>query len=185
MGKIPTSSLPEYYKDFVQTKPSLVMGLSIISFGLYIINWIYLRNKEFEVITEEAPNSKRGAFLMMILPLFWFFFLQTLKNIFFKDNLRTIYIIEMIGFILIFILILKYIYDFCDTFSQITKSPLIIWFIPFFIGFLGIIGLLFQFFYLFPFIFFLFIVTPAMQAELNKNFHKIDIKKQNNNFYNY
>lgn len=184
MNKIPAYKLPEYYKDFTETKPSLVMGLTIISFGFYIINWIYLRNKEFEILSEHAPESKRGAVLMMVLPLFWFFFIQILKNIFFSNENVVIGILEIVGFGIIFFLILKYIFDFCETFGQITKSPGIIWFIPFFLGVIGIIGIIFKFYYTLPLLFFLFIVTPAMQAELNKNFHKIAMKKQDNNFYN-
>lgn len=181
--RIPASKLPEFYKTFSETKPSLVLGLIIISFGFYIINWIYTKNREFEILSEFAPDANRGAIIMMIIPFFWFFFIKVLQNLIFSSNNLIIGILEIVGFGIILFLLLKYLFDFCLTFGEITKSPGIIWFIPFIIGIIGIIGTFFKFFYLSPLFLFLIIVIPAMQAELNKNFHKLSMKKQDINFY--
>lgn len=184
VDKIPAQRLPEYFKDFHETKPSLVMGLTILSLGFYIINWIYLRNKDFEQLDDDAPLATRGAILLMVLPFSWFFILQILKNLIFSPNNLIIGIIEIVGFGIILFLILKYLFDFCNTFGKITKTTGLIWFIPFFVGLIGLIALVFNFIYLIPLLFFLFIVTPAMQGELNKTFHRIDMKKADNRFYN-
>ena len=172
-----------FYKNFSEMSPALILGLTIITFGLYIINWIYSRNRDFEILDENAPNSNRGAILMMIIPFIWFFIIQISKNLIFQTNNLLIKSIEILGWIIIFILILKYIYDFCESFGNITKTTGKMWFLLFFLGIIGIIGIIFKIYYLIGFLPLLIIVIPAMQSELNSSFRKFSITKKHSSYY--
>ena len=56
MGKVKSfTRSSEFYREFKETNPYLVMGLIIITLGFYIINWIYLRNKDFVLLDKFAP----------------------------------------------------------------------------------------------------------------------------------
>jgi len=183
MGRDDYQKEPDFYKDYKETNPTLVLGLIIISFGLYIINWIYLRNREFELINSNAPDSNRGAVILMILPFIWFFIYMLLKYLFFRDSYLILKIIELVGLGFITTLILKYLYDFCNTFGLITKTSGFGWFIFYLLGIIGIISIVFKFYYLSPLVFFLMIIIPAMQSELNSHFSRFAMKKKGKIFY--
>ncbi len=149
-----------YYKEFTQTNPSLVIGLIIISFGLYIITWLYVRNKEFELLDKHAPNSIRGTVIMVLLPACWFYITFLFKELI-LDNI-IIEMIELTGWFLVLLLVLKYIFDFCLSFGRITGTNGVYWSLIFLVPFLAI---------------------PAMQSELNSHFNRMTIRKKSNNFY--
>ncbi|MFW5705215.1 MAG: hypothetical protein ACOCXG_05230 [Nanoarchaeota archaeon] len=173
-----------FYKDFRETNPALVLGLIIISLGFYVIDWIFLRNKEFEEIDKHAPDSKRGAILLMIIPFMWFFIMIVLKHIIFSPKSPFLGIVEISGWLLIIFLILKYLYDFCISFGFITKTNGAIWFLFFLPIVPAGIGALLGYPIFLILLFLPAIVIPAMQAELNTTFNKITIKKKYDIFYN-
>ena len=62
------SKLNDFYKNYEEVNPAYVLGLIIISLGIYIITWIYNVNKNLENLDDDAPEALRGALLMVILP---------------------------------------------------------------------------------------------------------------------
>ncbi len=173
----------KFYKQYHQISPSLILGLTIITLGLYIINWLYLRNKEFETLDTEAPDSNRGAIIMMIFPFAWFFIMQVLRTLIFTKENLAIEIINIVGWGIIFFLILKYLLDFCISFGRVTQTQGFFWFFLFFLGIVGIICFLFDLYLLGLLFIFVILSIPAMQAELNSRFSRYAIKKENNIFY--
>lgn len=173
----------EFYKQYHETSPSLVMGLIILSFGLYIINWIFLRNKDFEELDENAPDSNRGAILMIIIPFGWFFLTTILKNLIFSPNNLLIGILEIVGWGIIIFLIYKYLFDFCLSYGRITKTNGLLWFGLFIISGIGIVGIIIENYYLIFLLPILMIIIPAMHSELNKQFHILNIKQKSTTFY--
>lgn len=173
-----------FFKDFKESNPSLILGLIIISIGLYIINWIYLISKDFESLDDEAPEPNRGAALMMIIPFGWFFIIFTLKEIIFKGTyILVLGIIEIVVWGLIIFLILKFLYDFCKTYGKITKTNHFFWFGFFFLGLIGIVATTLGHYFVSPLIFFLFIVVPAMQAELNTVYKTHFLRRKKDTYY--
>lgn len=173
----------EFYKEFREGNPYLIMGLIIITFGLYIINWIYLRNREFEILDKYAPDSKRGAVILMIIPFLLFFIMQILKVFFFGYENSFLEVIEIILWTLVSFLILKYLFDFCLTFGRVTRTSGIFWFTMFFLGFIGLVGIVFKFIWTIPLIFFTVIVVPAMQGQMNVFFKRFCMRKEKILYY--
>ncbi|MCA9459465.1 MAG: hypothetical protein KC550_02855 [Nanoarchaeota archaeon] len=173
----------EFYKEFREGNPYLIMGLIIITFGLYIINWIYLRNREFIILDKYAPDPNRGAVILMIIPFALFFIMQILKVFFFGYDSLFLGIVEVVLWTLVSFLVLKYILDFCLTFGRITRTSGIFWFTMFFLGFLGIIGIIQGFIWTIPLIFFTIIVVPAMQAQMNVFFKRFSMRKEKILYY--
>ncbi len=173
----------DFFKEYEQTNPYLVLGLIIISFGLYIINWIYLKNREFQLLDTDSPNPNRGAIILMFLPFAWFFSMISLKYLIFSPENLALGIIEIVGWGFIIFLMHKYILDFCLSFGRITKTYGALWFVLFFIGGVGILGTAMGYYLLSPLLFFLIITIPAMQAELNTFFTRHTIKKEKKIFY--
>ena len=174
----------EFYNEFRQINPSLVLGLIILTLGLYIINWIYLNNKNFEKVDKQAPDSNRGAIIMMVLPFSWFFIILIFKKIILGPNSLILQIFEIVGWTFIIFLLLKYLLDFCLSFGRITRTQGLFWFIFILTGLIGIISIPIGFYYTMPLSFFLIISIPAMQAELNSFFVRYAIRKEKNIFYN-
>jgi len=183
MSRNEFSKKPEFYLNYKETNAGLVLGLIIISFGFYIINWIYLKNKDFEKLDPNTPNSNRGAIIMMVIPFIWFFILMVFKNLFFDKNSLFLGIFEIVGWGLILFLVLKYILDFCNSFGKITQTFGFNWFIFYFLGILGIISIFYNFIWTIPLVIMLLIVVPMMQSELNSHFTRRSMKKKSNIFY--
>lgn len=178
-----TGRKDKFFREYEETSPALTLGLIIVSLGLYVINWIYVKNRNFEKIFEESPDSKRGLVILMILPFSWFFIMFILKSIIFSELPLLIGIFEIVVWGLILFLIYKYLWDFCEVFGKISQSRSVLWFSFFVLGGIGIISLLLKFMYLVPLVFFLAIVIPAMETELNVNFKSITIRKKHDNYY--
>ncbi len=172
-----------FYEEFSQTNPYLISGLLIISLGLYMINWIYVKNKEFEKLDDLAPDALRGAIIMMILPLTWFFITIFLKLIIFSPENLVIQIIEIVGWGLLFLLIIKYLLDFCISFGRITQTNGFLWIFTFIIGVTGIIFTMYQKPFGLILILIMVLAIPAMQAELNLFYNRITRKKEKQTFY--
>lgn len=150
----------EYFKNYTQVNASLVLGLIVISLGLYMIPWIYIKNREFEGIDKDAPDSRRGFVVLVMVPFFWAYAVFVCKTLI-MDNL-AVEIVEIVGWGFAIFLILKYLFDFCMAYARITRTNGFLWFLLFFIPFLTI---------------------PAMQAELNSKFNRMHMKRTHENFY--
>ena len=151
----------EYFHNYQHVTAPLVLGLIIISLGTFIFPWIYTKNKEFEYLDPQTPDPRRGIVVLMLLPFGWGYFFYIFKNLIFSHPLITT--IDIVGWSFIIFLILKYIFDFCQSFGKITDTSGWGWFFLFLVPFLTI---------------------PAMQAELNSHFHRMQIKKKYEWLYN-
>ena len=168
--------------EYSEISPQLVFGLILITLGLYSLHWIYERNKELAQFDSSAPEPSRGAVLMMVFPFIWFFLITFLKLIFSYTNF-VIAIIELIGYLLIVILITKYLFDFCSSFSLVTRSHFSLWFILFLFGIVGVIGISINMYFLGISLLIFFIGVAAMQAELNSFYKRHSIKHEKTNYY--
>lgn len=178
------TSQREFYETFEQKNPLVVMFLMVISLGLYMINWIYMMNKQLAQIDPQAPDYNRGAFVIMIIPLTWYFITFILTKLFFGGTLNTpVQLLFYFIWIIIFMLILKYLSDFANSFSKMAKTPPFIWFLFTSVGFMGLLGLAAGLTLLMPFIGFLLITIPAMQAEMNTYCRRFAIKRRKNVYY--
>lgn len=173
-----TEELNRIVKKYSESSPGIIFGLIFITLGLYIINWIFMRNKEFELMDHDAPDAKRGLALMVFLPFGWGFVMFIFKKLIFTGEPLLLGIMEILIWGLIVFLLMNYIFDFCLSFSKISSTNPIIWFIPFLCGFIGIISTVFEFYYLTPLIFFTIILIPAMQAELQAQFSPSKLHKR-------
>jgi hypothetical protein len=160
-------NINDIFKKYSETSLAVVLALMIITAGLYIINWLFLRNREFELMDEDAPDSKRGLALMVFLPFGWGLIMFVSKALLFTGEPLLLGIMEIVIWGLIIFLLVNYVFDFCLSYSKITKSNAMIWFSMFLIGFIGIISTSIQFYYLSPLVFFAVITVVAMQAELS------------------
>ena len=150
-----------YFKEFKTMNPSLVFGLIIISFGLYMISWLYTRNREFELLDEHAPAAARGTAVLFLLPLSWYMIVFVIKNIIHFQNL-FVDILEIVVWTGLIFLIIKYFLDFCLSFGRITGTRGFYWFLLCLV---------------------LFIAVPAMQSELNSHFERMSMRRKSNTFY--
>lgn len=171
------------HHEFEKTNLSLMLGLIIISIGLYIIYWIYVKNKEFEALDHDAPESNRGAIIMMVIPFVWFFIMYFLKGSFFGFFNKIFSVIELFGWILVIFILLKYLLDFCISFGTVTQTRGILWFLPFLFGIVGAIGRFLGSYYFLLFLISPIIVVLAMQNELNLFYEKYRQKKDKSVFY--
>jgi len=152
---------PKYfYEIFEYINPFYLLLLFVITFGIYYIQWFYKNNIIFEKLDESAPVKERVFYIMFLLPILWLILINIFLHIF-KGNLY-IKIISILGWLIILLLILLYLYDFGNSFGRITNTPGLFWFI---ILLLPIIGAL------------------AMQFEINSFLSKISIRKKRNIFY--
>ena len=175
-------SINSYFTSFKPSSPFLLLLLMFLTAGLYLINWIYFKNREFENYDEDAPDSKRGAVLLLIFPFTWFGLVWLFKTYLFSTDLVFVTSIELVGWLFIMFLMLQYIYDFCDTYSRFTKTKSLIWYICIFPGFVSLILVPLKFPYALPLLFFTIIAIPAMQAKLNKEFEKHTLKNMAEDF---
>lgn len=174
----------DFYKDFEEKNPFIVLLLVCVSFGLYMISWMYSVNKELRKIDENAPEPTRGALLLLIFPLGWYAISLVITSLY-TANILPFFatIIVPLAWIVLYLLLLKYLYDFCTSFNKMTKSPASIWFVFLIIGFLGLFGIAAGIDRLLPFSALLIICVPAMQAEMNNHFRRFRIKKRTSTFY--
>ena len=180
--KFNSRKLYEFFEDYEQKNPTYLLGLIIVSLGLYIITWIYSLNKSFEFIDEDAPDSTRGMIVLVALPFSWFFIMSFIK---FLNNSLTVQIIETSIYLLLYFLALKYLYEFCLTFSHLTQTSLGFWYGMMLLGSFGLFALFFKSYYMLLLLIILLLVVPFMQAELNVTCNKISIKKNYHSFYKY
>lgn len=171
----------QFYKEFHEINFYFILGLIIITLGTYIFHWIYLKNKEFLLLDSKAPDPNRGAVIMLLIPFSWFF-LSIFINFLFSSGFYFTIIKNSI-WILILLLIYKYLYDFTVSFGKITRTSGLLWFLMFIFSGVGFFGIIFNIWFLMIFFLFFLIIIPAMQAELNSHFSKFLIKKNSNIFY--
>ncbi|NQZ84230.1 MAG: hypothetical protein HRU03_00800 [Nanoarchaeales archaeon] len=172
-----------FLKDFEETSTTVMIGLMVISAGLYSIIWIYITSKLLQEHNIHAPESSRGLIVMAALPLSWFFISSFIQNKLLNSVplLYTIFDIGIWGFI--FFLIFKFYIDFVHSFTQITQSHPIIWNGLFVIGMIGVVGLIINMISLYPFLIGIVFAVIGMQTELNSLLKGHTIKKVSSVYY--
>lgn len=175
----------EFYKNIDEKSPGLIIILIIISLGLYIISWIYQQTKQLEKVDPDAPVASRSAFVLMIFPVGWYFINLVFKTLIFTEFTNSIFyrVFEAVVWLGLFLLVMKYLFDFGQSFGKITKTNGIIWFIFLSIGFLGLIGFGTGNRYLLVLVGILVITIPAMQAEMNKFCQEFKMRRYSNTYY--
>jgi hypothetical protein len=166
-----------FYKNFHETNPALILGLTIVSFGFYVIYWIFLRNRDFEELDKNAPDSKRAVAILMVLPFAWFFITKAIHNLFGLINTIT-RTIEVMGWLVILFLLLKYLFDFCISYGRITRTIGVVWFIFFIPIVPASIGYFFWEKWFLLFLIPTLVAISVMQAELNSKFKRITFRKE-------
>ena len=181
--------LNKFYENYEESSVVVTLFLMTATCGLYLINWLYIRNKDFAKYDENAPDTNRGAVLTLILPILWIFITWTLDNLIFHNS-ELFAMIKTIGWLTLMMLILKYFYDFCITFSRFTRSNELAWYYSLFPGliFYVLVPLTFWYetifvWYTYPFLFFTVVGISAMQAKLNSEKNIFDIREGEGKFY--
>ncbi|MEC8339382.1 MAG: hypothetical protein VXZ40_02055 [Nanoarchaeota archaeon] len=185
-------SLKYFFFDYKLRNPALIFFYMIISLGLYFVTWMYQINKKLEEIDEKAPASNRAAFVLVILPLIWYFIvyfleLYTTTGANFLSNLIP-QMVKVFGWGIISFLSLMYVYDFCISFGKVTQTSGVLWYIVIYMGYFSLILTIilgFHFFvYTFYFLFFPIIAIPAMQEMLNVRATRFT-KETQKSYFNY
>lgn len=186
MGKITPKQNPHkleyFFVDYDKQNPIIILLFMVLSFGFYFVKWIYDTNKKLEEIDDEVPDSNRAAIIMLIMPLTWLGIITILKNVV-TENLKMLIItFEILGWSFIIFLSLKYTYDFCLSFGNLTRSDGLTWYIFIYPGYLSLILLTINFYYTLPLYLFTFSAIPAMQAVMNKRADEYTRKYQKETF---
>jgi len=172
------SILEQFYSEYKIKSAGKVLMLMIFSFGFYFINWIYLVNLRFSKFDKEnSPNPKRGLVIMFLIPFSWLLIMGVLKRLIFRSYVEIMFWIDVVGWILIILLFLQYLYDFCICFGKFTLSNGFVWYLFLWVGFFPLVLIPFKMYYFLPILFFPVISIPAMQEKLNfeaDRFHRVE-----------
>jgi len=171
-----------FYKTYKLRNSSLVLFLILFSLGFYAIWWFYLIARDFKSIEKNAPSENRALFVSLIIPCSFFLIFFLIEEILSLNNVMLL-LIKNWGWVFIAFLMIKYLYDFTQSYGKFTKTIGFYWFLGFLFGFLGVLAVAFYNFYLAPLIFIFPIIIPAMQAQFNFWVDRLNIKKKSNAFY--
>ena len=154
----------------------ITIFLFIITAGIYTLIWIYLKNLEFESIFKIDLDHRRSFIILFVLPsitsLICYLIYLSLPTVI---ALIPIFIISTF----IFLIILKYLFEFSIHGATLTQSPLALWFIPFSITFTGIILILLGIPYVgIPLLLLEAFHIATLQSQLNMTYKVIRLKKQ-------
>lgn len=187
-------SLEYLFYDYERKNVLLIFLYLFLTLGLYAIPWIYYHNKKFEEIDPAAPDSKRGAFILFILPILIYSFFLVAKTIFFQDSFE-LRIAEIIVWSLEIFLTLKYVYEFCESVGRLTVTKTWPWYLFVYIGYCSYILALFGIVYALFALIVLFIGIVSMQEAINvmcyrvktyrdkERFNSMPKSMENNNHY--
>lgn len=174
----------EFYREYNEVNPAIILLLILITCGLYIIYWILKQNRNLEDFYEDAPDTNRGFALMVTIPISWTITFVIIKiNNFWDLYPEFLLFVQVFIWTIIILLILKFLFDFCVSFAKFTKSNALVWFFLILLGIIGILGIPIKSFLITPFAFFLAITIPAMQEEINHVYTKNQIKNKSDAYY--
>ena len=164
--KLNLNDLEYFFEDYKREIPILVLIKIIFSFGIYIFVWIYKMNQQLERVDEMAPDSRRGFFILFLIPIVIFVISIVIEKLFQLPN-YTIATYNAIFWSINIFLSLKYIYDFCESFGKWTGSNGLFWYLVIYPGYFSVILYFLDFLYVLPLLFFTIIAIPSMQGFLN------------------
>jgi len=164
--KLNLNDLEYFFEDYKREIPILVLIKIIFSYGIYIFVWIYKMNQQLERVDEMAPDSRRGFFILFLIPIVIFVISIVIEKLFQLPN-YTIATYNAIFWSINIFLSLKYIYDFCESFGKWTGSNGLFWYLVIYPGYFSVILYFLDFLYVLPLLFFTIIAIPSMQGFLN------------------
>lgn len=159
----------------------LLLGLIIITLGVYGFFWYILLNRKLERYDEDAPHLTRGVFILFLLPAVWVL-ITSLFSIFFNGNL-FFSIVKYIGIILLLIITLKFGSDLLFSFTKVTQRGTISELGLFILGYIGFYGVFAGFFFFTPLLLFLLFPILLLQTKLNLFLKLRQMKTQRKNYY--
>lgn len=171
-----------FLNDYVKSNPMYVFLYMLLTLGFYFLIWIYDHNKRFEQIHSEAPDSKRGFIILFGMPILWYFITLVAKLIFFEESGQFIYYVSLFGWVLIALLSLKYLYDFCKVFGEFTNTNGIWWYFLIYPGYFSVILFFLGFNYTIALVLCPLISIPMMQNTLNEISDKTHLKFKSDEF---
>lgn len=174
-------SLEYLFYDYERKNVLLVFLYLFLTLGLYAIPWIYYHNKKFEEIDPSAPDSKRGAFILFIFPVFIYSFFLVAKTIFFQDSLE-LRIAEIVVWSIEIFLTLKYVYEFCESVGRLTVTKTWPWYLFVYIGYCSYILALFGIIYALFALIVLFIGIVSMQEAINVMCYRVKTYRDKERF---
>ena len=173
--------LEKMFEDYKRVNVVATFFYLIATFGFYIIPWIFFHNRKFEQIDEQAPDSRRGAVILFILPILSYTTFLAMEKIFFPNSF-PLTIIKVLVWCLLIFLTLKYLYEFSRSFAKITLTNTLAWYIFIYIGYSSYILALFGFYYALYAVIIFFIGIASMQEILNVVCFRVTSKKQKESF---
>lgn len=194
--------LVNFFYTMKDKSPVTLLFYMVISLGTYLIFWLYDMNKKLLELESDGPNPDFVFLNTVSLPAIWFLFTYFIKVLFFNLRFEFLFqyysdfskidfspfgylfgIIEILGWIFIIVLILRYFFDFCYTFAKITKTDTFTWFVFLSGELFAIIFLILGYYGLVIFAFFTLITIPAMQDKLNMLSLKFSLYSEKMSYY--
>jgi hypothetical protein len=169
-----------FLRHVERDSPVKLLFAMIFSLTLYSIYWMQKTNIILEYHDEDAPESGRALLILVIFPLIWATISLSLLFLF-KNNIIVTWL-NLIGWLIIMILSLKYVYDFFESFGKMTGSFGLFWYFLFYPGYFSLILLFFKIYVTLPLIICTILTIPAMQEYLNYKFEKVSQRDANARF---
>lgn len=163
-----------FYENFKYISAFKIFVFMIFSLGFYFINWIYLTNVNFKKSgVDIAPNPEYGLKFMFLVPFVWLMVTGVFKKIFTVIDYSVLFWVDVIGWMLIMIMMLEYMYRFCMCFGKFTNSNGLFWYLFLWVGFFPLALLPFGKYFFLPLLIFSLLTVPVMQMKLNHDYINI------------
>lgn len=173
MNKVSRDVYGDFYLGFEEKSFLKLVFLMIFSLGFYFINWIYLMNVKFKKYdVPYSPNPNWGLKFMFLVPFVWLISLGVLKNYILVGQKHILFWVDVVGWIIIMIMMLEYLYRFCKCFANFTDTNAFIWYLFLWVGFFPLVLVPFSKWFFLPLLIFPLFTVPFMQLELNYNYRK-------------
>lgn len=168
LPRVSEKSLRSFYLDFGRTSPFVLIFYMIFSLGLYFINWVYLMNVRFrDSDIEGTPSPLWGLKFMFLVPFSWLLVLGVLRRFWKVIDADVLFWVDVVGWMIIMIMMLEYLYRFCRCFGQVTKTNGVVWYLFLWVGFFPLVLLPLGKMFFLPLLLFPLFTIPAMQYRLN------------------
>lgn len=177
--KILREKQDSFFRHVEEQSPVKLFFAMVLSLTLYSIYWIQKTNLILEYHDEDAPESGRAVLVLVLIPLIWgvisFILSVLIKN-------QIIMWINLLGWLVVTMLTLKYVYDFFVSFGKMTGTSGALWYFLFYPGYFSMILLFFKITTTLPLLIFTILTIPAMQEYLNYKFQKVTQRDSNLRF---
>jgi hypothetical protein len=184
MAQIGLDERREFFQEYKAQSPLLCLLLMLVSAGIYAFVWIFEINRYLEKLDEDAPDSRRGAVILFFFPFFGWLFFLAIEYLIIGQASVILELFAMVYWLIFGFLSLRYTYDFCMSFANLTRSSGLLWYFFLYPGYVAMILIFFDFYYVIPLALFPFMIVPAMQVIMNKNAERFRAHLTAENFNN-